>query len=95
MKQLVKYVPLLLFIAFSLKLLMSGASWQDAPIFAILTGFAATMINKEDETIVVSLSNRLKMLEDNLIESKKETEELRSHVSSIKLGQQVRSAVKF
>lgn len=95
MKEHVKYVPLLLFVAFSLKLLVSGASWQDAPVFAILTGFAASMLNKEEEKILVSLSTRLKALEEHTVESKKETEELRSHVSSIKLGQQVRSAVKF
>ena len=95
MKEYIKYIPLGLFVAFSVKMLISGASLQDAPIFAILTGFAGYMINREEDKILNSLTSRLKVLEEQSVEYKKETEDLRSHVSSMKLGQQVRSAVKF
>ena len=95
MKEYIKYIPLGLFVAFSVKMLISGASLQDAPIFAILTGFAGYMINREEDKILNSLTGRLKVLEEQSVEYKKETEDLRSHVSSMKLGQQVRSAVKF
>jgi uncharacterized protein YdaL len=95
MKEYIKYIPLGLFVAFSVKMLMSGASLQDAPVFAILTGFAGYMINREEDKILNSLTGRLKKLEEQSTESKKEAEELRSHVSTIKLGQQIRSAVKF
>ena len=95
MKEYIKYIPLGLFVAFSVKMLMSGVSLQDAPVFAILTGFTGYMINREEDKILNSLTGRLKALEEQSIESKKEAEELRSHVSTMKLGQQVRSAVKF
>jgi hypothetical protein len=95
MKEYIKYIPLGLFVAFSVKMLINGVSLQDAPAFAIVTAFAGYMINKEENKNIKSLSDRLKILENSASESKKETEELRSHVSSIKLGQQMRSAVKF
>jgi hypothetical protein len=95
MKEYIKHIPLGLFVAFSVKMLISGASWQDAPIFAMLTGFAASMVNREEDKILNSLTGRLKALEEQSVEHKKEAEELRSHVSTLKLGQQVRSAVKF
>lgn len=95
MKEYIKYIPLCLFVAFSVKMLISGATLQDAPAFAILTGFAGYMINREEDKILNSLTARLKAIEDQSTEYKKETEDLRSHVSSMKLGQQVRSAVKF
>jgi hypothetical protein len=53
------------------------------------------MINREENKNLKYLNDRLKALEDGASESKKEAEELRSHVSSIKLGQQIRTAVKF
>lgn len=95
MKEHIKYVLLLLFIAFNIKILVFGASWQDTLIFTTLAGLTITVINKEETPTLVSFSARLEELENNSVESKKETEELRSHVSSIKLGQQVRSSVKF
>lgn len=95
MKEYIKYIPLGLFVAFSVKMLVSGASWQDAPVFAILAAFTLTMLNKEEETVINAFAARLKAMEEQTSEFKKETEELRSHVSSVKLGQQVRAAVKF
>jgi hypothetical protein len=95
MKEYIKYIPLGLFVAFSVKMLINGVSLQDAPAFAIIATFAGYIINREENKNLKYLNDRLKALEDGASESKKEAEELRSHVSSIKLGQQIRTAVKF
>lgn len=95
MKDYIKYIPLSLFVAFCVKMLISGASWQDAPIFAILAAFVLNLVNKEEEKQLKVINDRLNFLEKQNETKIKEMEELRSHVSSVKLGQQIKSAGRF
>lgn len=95
MKEHVKYIPLILFVAFCVKGLVLGVSLQEAPIFAIIAGFSAYLVNREEKKNLETIGNRLNKLEQETEAKNKEVEELRSHVSTLKLGQQVRSAVKF
>ena len=95
MKEYIKYIPLSLFVAFCLKSLTVGVELKESPLFAILAVFSAYLIHKEEEKEKKLTLARLDALEKQTETKSKEVEELRSHVSSIKLGQQIRSAVKF
>jgi uncharacterized membrane protein YgaE (UPF0421/DUF939 family) len=95
MKEYIKYIPLGLFVAFSLKSLVAGAVIQDAPVYAILAVFTAYLINRDEEKSLKNINDKLNQLEKLNEVKSKEIEELRSHVSTMKLGQQMRSAVKF
>lgn len=95
MKEYIKYIPLGLFVAFSIKSLVNGASLQDAPVYAILALFTAYLVHRDEEKSLKKIHSKLEQLEKLNEVKTKEMEELRSHVSTIKLGQQVRSAVKF
>ena len=95
MKEYIKYIPLGLFVAFSIKSLVNGASLQDAPVYAILALFTAYLVHRDEEKSLKKIHSKLEQLEKLNEVKTKEIEELRSHVSTIKLGQQVRNAVKF
>jgi hypothetical protein len=95
MKEYIKYIPLGLFVSFSVKSLVWGASLQDAPVYAILAIFTAYLIHRDEEKSLKKVNDRLDQLEKLNEVKTKEIEELRSHVSTLKLGQQVRNAVKF
>lgn len=95
MKEYIKYIVLGLFVAFSVKMLMNGVSLQEAPAFAILAGLTAYLVNRDEEKNLEKLNNRLTALENQNSSKEKEIEELRSHVSTLKLGQQVRTVAKF
>jgi len=95
MKEYIKYIPLGLFVAFCLKVLTNGASLHEAPTFAILAGFTAYLLNRDEEKNLEKINNRLAALEQQTSSKEKEIEELRSHVSTLKLGQQVRTVAKF
>lgn len=95
MKEYIKYIPLGLFVAFSVKSLAYGASLQDAPVYAILALFTAYLVHRDEEKALKAIHDKLNQLEKTNEVKSKEIEELRSHVSTLKLGQQVRGAVKF
>jgi hypothetical protein len=95
MKEYIKYIPLGLFVAFSVKGLVLGVSVQEAPVYAILALFTGYLVHRDEEKSLKQINDKLIEM-DKINEQKfKEIEELRSHVSTLKLGQQVRGAVKF
>jgi len=95
MKEYIKYISLGIFVAFCVKILMNGISFEDAPVFAIVAGFTAYLVNRDEEKNLEKINKRLTQLEHHVSEKEKQVEELRSHVSSLKLGQQMRSVAKF
>lgn len=95
MKEYIKYIPIGLFVAFCVKSLVVGVQLQEAPLFAILAAFSAYLVNRDEDKVRKVVLQRLDALEKQTEDKSKEIEDLRSHVSSIKLGQQIRTAVKF
>ena len=95
MKEYIKYIPLGIFVAFCSKALVIGASLTEAPALAIVALFSAYLVHRDEEKQLKSIMERLSALEKQGEDKTKEVEELRSHVSTLKLGQQMRSAVKF
>lgn len=95
MKEYFKYIPLLLLIAFSLKLLINGASFQDATILAVLATYSAYIVDKEDRKQFLELKNKIETLEKQLEKTTNNTEDLRSYVSTLKLTQQIKTVAKF
>jgi len=95
MKEYIKYVPIGLFVAFCVKGLVVGVSVSEAPSLAIVALFSAYLVHRDEEKQLKAISERLSVLEKQNENKTKEMEELRSHVSTLKLGQQMRSAVKF
>lgn len=84
-----------LFVAFSAKLIIIGAVLSDAPILAILAGFSGYLVNRDEEKNLEKIKNQFNSIEQKAQEQAKAIEELRSHVSTIKLGQQVKSVARF
>jgi hypothetical protein len=95
MKEYIKYIPLGLFVAFCVKSLVIGSSVTEAPSLAIIAIFSAYLVHRDEEKQLKAINDKLNVLEKQNENKTKEMEELRSHVSSVKLGQQMRSAVKF
>lgn len=95
MKEYIKYIPLGLFVAFCVKSLVVGVSVSEAPSLAIVAIFSAYLVHRDEEKQLKAINDKLNLLEKQNENKTKEIEELRSHVSSIKLGQQMRTAVKF
>ena len=95
MKEYIKYIPLGLFVAFSAKMLISGVSLETAPVFGILAAFSAYLINRDEKKNLEIINSRLQAIEGKLNSKEKEVEELRSHVSSLKLGQQMSKVARF
>lgn len=95
MKEYIKYIPIGLFVAFCVKSLVTGVQLHEAPLFAILAAFSAYLVNRDEDKARKVVLQRLDALEKQTEDKSKEIEDLRSHVSSIKLGQQIRTAVKF
>lgn len=95
MKDYIKYIPLGLFVAFCLKSLALGVNLHEAPLFAILAVFCAYLIQQDNQNEKSAVESRLAALEKLQEAKSKEIEDLRSHVSSVKLGQQIKSAGRF
>lgn len=95
MKEYIKYIPLSLFIAFSIKMLVNGSSLQDAPIFVVLAAMSIYLVTRDEQEKAEKLNQRLVVLEKASEQKSKEIEDLRSHVSSVKLGQQIKSVGRF
>lgn len=95
MKEYIKYIPLGLFVAFCIKSLVVGVSVTEAPSLAIIAIFSAYLVHRDEEKQLKAINDKLNLLEKQNENKTKEIEELRSYVSSIKLGQQMRTAVKF
>lgn len=95
MKEYIKYVPLSLFVAFCVKSLVVGVTIAEAPALAIVAVFSAYLIHRDEDENKKAIEARLAALEKQQETKSKEMEDLRSHVSSVKLGQQIKSVGRF
>jgi len=93
---LVRNVALLSFVSFFIKTLVTGVQYQDCALIAIICSLIAYLEHASESSKLKQLKNDYEKIQHSIELNKKEIEELRSHVSTIKLGSQVRSvATKF
>jgi hypothetical protein len=88
---LVKNVALLSFVSFFIKILVVGAQYQDCALVAIICSLIGYLEYSSEKSELKELKDKQDKLQHSIELNKKEIEELRSHVSTIKLGNQVRS----
>lgn len=86
-----KYLPLALFFLYSLKLLVKGVDYTDAPILFILASAAAVYEFKSQDKKVTELEEKFKEIEQIAKEAKKYSEDAKNYVSAAKLSNQVRT----
>jgi len=87
----IKYIPLSLFTLFTAKLLILGASIQDAPILLILGLIASVYEIKYQTKIISELKTEMDQLRKSNLEIEKSISDIKTHVNGIKLGQNIKS----
>lgn len=92
MERLMKYVPSLLFIAFSIKGLINGFSWADSPILLIMGGLAAYYEFARQSKESLGFQKEIKEMRDTQAKLVKDLDNLNTHVSSMKLGISLKTA---
>lgn len=92
MEKLVKFLPLGLFCAFSLKLMILGAQLTDSIVLLVLAGYSAYHEFKSVDKKITQFEQQLKEQQALMQEKAKEIEDVRALVGGIKLGQQLRSS---
>lgn len=99
MEKLIKVLPIGLFCAFSLKLIVAGAQLTDCIVLFVLAAYSAyDRFKAVDETIdqldarfwqqAKEINEKTKQIE----ELTKQVEDVKSLLSSVKLGQQIRTS---
>ena len=91
----IKNIVLVLFTLFFVKLLSTGVSFQDSFIVAILSTLLGYLEYRSENEDLKEIRRQARELNLSLETTKKELEELRSHVSTVKLAQQVRTVSKI
>lgn len=99
MEKLIKVLPIGLFCAFSLKLIVAGAQPTDCAVLFILAAYSAYHRFKEVDAIIDRFDTRLweqhKLINKKIKEIEeltKQVEDVKSLLSSVKLGQQIRTS---
>lgn len=95
MQKIIKPVTFGLLVAHCLSLLIAPATPEKAVVFGILAIMVGYFEFKSEQKHLVDLKAELETLKLDLLEQKKFSQELSSHVSSIKMGQQIKSVGRF
>lgn len=90
MDKFLKYVPMLLFCLYCGKMLKEGGSYTEAPILAILGLFSAYSLYRAENKQLQETQKTVDQLKNSIEEQNKKIEELRTHVSGLKLSTSVR-----
>jgi hypothetical protein len=93
MDKIVRYVPLALFTASALKVLVVSASWIDAVALLILGGLSAFVMREHKGSEIKAFEQELKALRVEHAEITKKMEEFRTHLTGLKLTTPMRSNV--
>jgi hypothetical protein len=86
-----KLVPLCFFCLFSMKALVLGASWTDLGFLAVLAGISAFFEYFSNSKELEIVHKRLAEVDKHLTELYKKDDEIKTYVSSAKLGASLRS----
>lgn len=91
MEKITKFLPLGLFCAFSLKLMVLGAQLTDSLVLLVLAGYSAYHEFKSVDKKIAQFEQQLKEQSTLMQEKAKEIEDVKALVGGIKLGQQLRN----
>lgn len=91
MEKLMRFLPLALFCAFSLKLMALGAQLTDSLVLLVLAGYSAYHEFKTVDKQLKDFEGRLKENERTITQKAKEIEDVKALLSSVKLGQQLKT----
>lgn len=91
----IKNIVLVLFTLFFVKLLSTGVSFEDSFIVAILSTLLGYLEFRSENEDLKEIRHQAVQLNHSLETTKKELEELRSHVSTVKLAQQVKTVSRL
>lgn len=86
----IKRTPLVLLSIYFIKILVWSPTLVDGLALAILAGLSAYYETVHQSRKIQTLAQRTSDLEAQLAELKKENQEVKSYVTSMKLGQQMR-----
>lgn len=95
MKDYIKYIPLSLLIVYCVKLITTTVTLNDSPILAILAALTGFMFIVQEEKKLLSVNDKIKELKEDIEKQKELSQEIRTHLSSIKLKQQVKTVSRF
>lgn len=87
MDKIIKFVPLVLFSAQFIKSIVLGPALADAPVLAIAALLIVAMEYKVTNKKIQALQSEIEGFNALLAENNKHLEQVRTHVSGIKLGQ--------
>jgi len=85
MKQ-IKYLPLILLAAFSIKFLIYKVSYEDALVMFSLTIISAMVLGTDNKKEQQELEAKIKKLEDEVNKCMKLNEDVLSNLSAIKIA---------
>lgn len=91
----IKSIVLVLFTLFFVKLLATGVTFEDSLVVAILSALLGYLEYRSESDDLKEIRKQAGEIVLHLENTKKELEELRSHVSTVKLAQQVRTVSKL
>lgn len=91
----IKNIVLVLFTLFFVKLLVTGITFEDSLVVAILSTLLGYLEYRSESEDLKEIRKQTGEIVLHLENTKKELEELRSHVSTVKLAQQVRTVSKL
>lgn len=92
MHKYTKYIPLGLFLLFSLKSLFVGLTYESCLGILILGSIASFFEYKVNEKRIEELSLEIKELGKKIEERSEDLNDIKTHIASVKLGSQLRSA---
>lgn len=84
------YIPQVVVLAFSAKLLILGGDWASVGLLAVSVAYAVLSSLQEKNKEINELKERYDKLTLGLAENIKKTEQLQTHVAGLKIGQNLR-----
>ncbi len=90
MSNFAKYAPLGLLCAYVTKVMILGASLSDGLVVAVIAGLSAFMLHKTDQKKFLEIESQIKVLSEEMALKNKNIDEIKNHVTGLKLGQQIR-----
>lgn len=91
MDKYIKYLPLALFSAYAIKVMVNGADLPDAAVLSILAAISGYYEFQKKSKFESEVNNKLLKFSEQLTELEKSNTDLKTHVSGIKLAQNFRS----
>ncbi len=91
----IKLVVLSSFVLFFGRLLLKGVSFEDSLVVGVLGALLGYLEYNNGQKEIQEMAEKFASITDQVEQSKRDLDELRSHVSTVKLAQQIRSSSRL